>query len=278
MNGLCAIFGAALSWWSACAAPHPGEFDPTRLGYAETTAGRSLVSEAIGKANIIVDKDERLALVAGWEQSAWTADSVPVHLIVGGSSNEMIFVPKGCRCVVITVLVMQTWLAEASDPAKADLAVDGVSILVFMMLHELGHIACGDEGVVAFAPLPKNASDTNLVRNDEKRREFAADAWAADHVRRAFTAGHPGFFASMNVQFALTAVGWNLARRRMIDNFGASVLRDPRVFFDQGYTHPNFELRMLVANELVSGTPAAKALRQEFESMREKGDDLRCPV
>jgi hypothetical protein len=41
------------------------------------------------------------------------------------------------------------------------------------------------------------------------------------------------------------------------------------LLFDQRYSHPNFELRMLVANELVSGSPTAKALREEFERMRE---------
>src|SRR5262249_50186590 len=154
------------------------------------------------------------------------------------------------------------------DAAKNDVAVEGVNILAFMMLHELGHIANGDQGANAFAPLPAHGADTNIVPTAEKTKEFAADAWAADHVKQAFTPGHPGFFASMRVQWAVTAVGWNLARRRMIDNFGATILRDPRVLFDQGYSHPNFELRMLVANELVSGTAAAKALREEFERMR----------
>jgi hypothetical protein len=82
----------------------------------------------------------------------------------------------------------------------------------------------------------------------------------------------------MNMQFAISAFSWNLARRRHIDNFGASVLRDPRVLHDPGYSHPNFGLRILVANELVSGTPSAKALREEFESMRAMADSERCPA
>jgi hypothetical protein len=80
----------------------------------------------------------------------------------------------------------------------------------------------------------------------------------------------------MKVQLTLTNMGWNLARRRFIDNFGATVLRDPRVIFDQGYSHPNFELRILVANELVSDSPAAKELRQEFESMRPEATGQEC--
>jgi hypothetical protein len=154
--------------------------------------------------------------------------------------------------------------------------VEAVDALAFMLLHELGHIAHGDQ-TSAFAPLSDRAADTNLVSTAQKCQEFAADDWAADQVRRAFTPGHPGFFASMSVQFALSAMGWNLARRRHIDNFGATVLRDPRVLFDQGYSHPNFELRILAANELVSGDSAAKALREEFENLRGMPSSEKCP-
>jgi hypothetical protein len=278
MNGFCSLLGAAAVWLGLCAPPHPGDFDPATFGYSETTAGRGLVAEAIAKVNVIVDPRDHLAIVPGWDKSKWSSDSVPVHLIGNGASaSEMIFVPRGCRCIVITVPAMQAWLADASDAAKGDMAVDAVSTLAFMLLHELGHIAHGDHGR-AFAPLPTQSSDTNLVLTTEKCREFAADAWAADHVRRAFTPGHPGFFSSINVQFALGAIGWNLARRRLIDNFGATVLRDPRVLFDQGYSHPNFEFRFLVANELVSDTSAAKALREEFESMRAVPAGEKCPA
>jgi hypothetical protein len=55
MNGLCALFGSLILWWSACVPPHPGAFDPAQFGYAETTAGRDFVGEAIGKVNSIVD-------------------------------------------------------------------------------------------------------------------------------------------------------------------------------------------------------------------------------
>jgi hypothetical protein len=216
--------------------------------------------------NSIVDPRERVPLVEGRERSAWTPESVPMHLIA--ASTEMIFVPRGCRCVVMSVPAMQAWLVGASDAAKNDMAVDGVSILVFTLLHELGHIAHGDHADSAFAPYPTRAIDANLVPTAEKTREFAADAWAAERIKQAFTPGHRGFFASLNVQMGLTAVGWNLARRRLIENFGATVLRDPRLLFDAGYSHPNFA-RMLVANELVSDSPAAKALRNEFEKMRE---------
>jgi hypothetical protein len=267
VNDLCALFGSLALWWPACVPPHPGAFDPALFGYAETTAGRSLAGEAIGKANSIVDSREHVPLAAGWDKAAWMPESVPVHLI--GASAEMIFVPRGCRCVVVSVPAIQAWLAGASDAAKNDMAVDGASVLTFMLLHELGHIAHGDQADSAFAPYPARAADTNLVPTAEKTREFAADAWAAEHLKEAFMPGHRGFFASMSVQMALTSVSWNLARRRLIDNFGATVLRDPRVLFDAGYSHPNFELRILVANELVSASPAAKALRDEFERMRE---------
>jgi hypothetical protein len=275
MNGLCSFLGTTLVWLGLCAPPHPGNFEARRFGYSETTSGRGLVAEAITRVNLISGARDDLGIVPGWDKSVWTGASIPVHLIGNAASaSEMIFVPRGCRCIVIAVQTMQAWLASASG-TQGDMRVEGVDALTFMMLHELGHIAHGNQAS-AFAPLPAQASDTNQVSTAQKCREFGADAWAADQVRRAFTPGNSGFFASMNVQFALSAIGWNLARRRLIDNFGATVLRDPRVLFDQGYSHPNFELRILVANELVSGTSAAKALREEFESMRDLPTSENC--
>jgi len=61
--------------------------------------------------------------------------------------------------------------------------------------------------------------------------------------------------------------------RRLVKNFGATVLRDRRVIFDEGYSHPNFELRILIVNELLSNTDAAKALREEFENLRRTKSD-----
>src|SRR5262249_32847209 len=142
------------------------------------------------------------------------------------------------------------------------------AILAFMLLHEIGHLAHGDNKGVSFAPLPTSAKDLNIERTAEKDVEFGADAWAAERVREAFQPGKQGFMSAMDIELAMTSISWNVARRRLIDNFGATVLRDPRVIFDQGYSHPNFELRMLVVNELLSNTDAAKALRREFEKLR----------
>src|SRR5262249_33910867 len=160
------------------------------FGYAETTEGRRLVAEAIGKVNLIVNRSDGLQLVPGWERASWNKASIPVHLIGGTLNPMMIFVPRGCRCVVIAVPSLVAWLAGASDPQKVDMNVDQVDALSFMMLHELGHIVHGNNAGDAFTPLPARASDTNLVSTTEKTREFAADAWAADQVRRAFTPAH----------------------------------------------------------------------------------------
>ena len=173
---------------------HPGAFDPTLFGYAETTEGRGLVAGAIGKVNNIVDATDGLQLVPGWEKASWTKDSIPVHLIRGTSSTMMIFVPRGCRCVVIGVPALLAWLDSVSDAQKADMNVDHADALAFMMLHELGHIVHGDNEGDAFTPLPTRVSDTNLVSTAEKTREFAADAWAARLGQARSHARAPGLF------------------------------------------------------------------------------------
>jgi len=43
------------------------------------------------------------------------------------------------------------------------------------------------------------------------------------------------------------------------------------VFFDQGYSHPNLEWRVLRTNHLIQQTPESKQLLDMFEAARHKG-------
>lgn len=264
--GWLASFAAGIFCSTACLGQPNVQFSAAQFGYAETTDGRSLLSEAISKSNTVLSGSP-FHLVPSWLPFTNDGTAVPVYLIRNDPA-DMVFVPRNCFCIVVVPQTLSNWLAtNSADPN--DLAIADNAILAFILLHEVGHLAHHDNAGVSFSPLPTDAKNLNIELNTAKDVEFAADAWAADKVREAFQPGKAGFLSAMDIQFALTHASWNLARRRLIDDFGATVLRDPRVIFDEGYSHPNFELRMLVVNELLSDTEASKALRREFESLRQ---------
>jgi hypothetical protein len=70
------------------------------------------------------------------------------------------------------------------------------------------------------------------------------------------------------VAMTLTNLSWNLARDRLLGDFGATSLGIPRVFGDPGYTHPNLELRIMVANAWISPGEASQELLDDFMQAR----------
>ena len=118
-----------------------------------------------------------------------------------------------------------------------------------MLLHEAGHLAAGDAGSYT-PPVPMSIDDLTDTLNIPKSRELRADAFAVDAVRAAVIPGQrtERFTAATGLELALTKISWNLATRRLLDEFAANALRERRLFLDHGYSHPNFELRLLVMN------------------------------
>jgi hypothetical protein len=59
-----------------------------------------------------------------------------------------------------------------------------------------------------------------------------------------------------------------MAALPFLNHFGATNLCSRAVFSDAGYTHPNFELRLLTANDMLMHTPQSEQLVQDFMSCR----------
>lgn len=60
---------------------------------------------------------------------------------------------------------------------------------------------------------------------------------------------------------------------RTIDKFRVNFTSDPTTFFDPSYSHSNMEWRILRVHYLISDSIDAKALFDEFESLRLLGDE-----
>jgi hypothetical protein len=62
----------------------------------------------------------------------------------------------------------------------------------------------------------------------------------------------------------LNNLSFEMQEVRSLKYFGAASFPTPEAYWDTGYTHPNFELRVLTVNDLVSNTPLSHRLLQSF--------------
>ena len=146
--------------------------------------------------------------------------------------------------------------------------LDASYILVFILLHEVGHIADGSpSGEFTDGAL----SQLNIEPSRAKASEEKADEFASDLIRKHARPGSAGFLDASFASMELSKLSWNMQAYRSLDKFGSTSLGTPSVFFDQGYSHPNLEWRVLRTNHLIQQTPESKKLLDAFEAARQRG-------
>ena len=142
-------------------------------------------------------------------------------------------------------------------------------VLAYMLLHEVGHIeqgnAAGDFSNGAWSQL--NIDPSLAKVSEEKADEFAAHL-IRDVASR--TDGSASLTAAW-ISLSLSSLSWNMQAHRTLDEFGATALGKPQVFFDTSYSHPNLAWRILRSNHLIRPSAATKALLDAFEEARERG-------
>jgi hypothetical protein len=242
-----------------------------RFGLAETPAGRPTATEAIEMANAMLATKSPVRLRGSWQSRAGgeSGTDVPVYLIDGNgiSAVYVVIVPIRCLCIFVQPGAFRQWVKDHTERLRQMVSTDPAAILAFMLLHEVGHIEHGDPGQFE---AEGGAVAINTDPTVQKDRETAADRFAVDMVEAANAnlSSVDGWLASIKVMTALTALSWNMSAIRLVENFGATSLCSRAVFADSGYSHPNFELRLLVANNLLAPTPASLELVDTFMNCR----------
>ncbi|MER9758277.1 hypothetical protein NKJ46_34010 [Mesorhizobium sp. M0166] len=276
MNSRILLF--ALLSLAGCTADKASENSAERLGLQETTYGRQLIEDSAAKANNILGFRDTHRFVGSWQltsPSESKTEFVPVYLISPESVSAVysIMVPNNCGCVFIQPKALEAWIARYSTSVPHMLSVTPSDIVAFMLLHELGHVEHSDPGEFEAA---KDPNSLNLDETEQKTREEQADNFALDLLTAASTDmdSLDGWLEAQSMQLALANLSWNLSAIRLLDNFGASVLCSRAVFQDAGYSHPNFELRMLYANDRLTKSPESHQLFASFEACRAKPQPL----
>ncbi|WP_158290130.1 hypothetical protein [Ramlibacter sp. WS9] len=150
--------------------------------------------------------------------------------------------------------------------------LDASHFLVFVLLHEVGHLRSGTTGAIyrdgAMSQL--NVEPSRAKAAEEDADEFAADVLA----RRARQPIANDDSISANwVLIELTKLSWNMQAFRTLDEFGAFSVGKPSVFFDDGYSHPNLAWRILRVNDRIHGSRDTRDLLEAFEEARRRGAD-----
>lgn len=243
-----------------------------RLGFRETTHGRKLVEEAAAAANNILGFRNVHRFSGSWRSVHGENQQrkvIDIFLIDPSSMSiaYSVVVPTGCNCVFVQPSGLETWINDHSTALPQMLAVQPRDIIAFMLLHELGHIEHGDPG--EFDVAGENAVEKS-DRSVQKHQELLADQFAVDQVSEAARDLNAvtGWIGSQKIQLALANLSWNTMTLRLLNHFGASSLCSRSVFADVGYSHPNFELRILTANYLLTSSPESKELLSSFQACR----------
>lgn len=237
-------------------------------GYRRSASGRKLAGEALVVANSLLAGVSKLKLRQEWtgpDKKAAETD-VTVVLIAPTAVPFVIQVPhRSCRCIFLQMEAFRKSLGTYSGRPKQMMAIEPSHMLAFMLLHEVGHIESGDPGA-----FEKEGADFNYDDTVFKERERGADQFAAKALT-APTKDTAGFLNGMKVRMTLSHASWNLTAVRLLDNFGGSTLCSKSLFADRGLSHPNFELRILAVNDILSNSPTSRELVEQFEDCRKPG-------
>jgi hypothetical protein len=245
--------------------------DPVEAsGYRQSVEGRSLVESASKAANAVLSSSSSFRLKPSWDIKATDGpapDDIKLFLIAATPQPFVIQVPfRSCRCIFVQAEAFRTSVARYARDSKMTSKIDPSQLLAFMLLHEVGHQQEGHPGY-----MDKESPDLNFDDNEIKTRERAADEFAAKALISASkdTKRIDAFLRAMDIEMALSKVSFNLTGIRVIGNFGGSTLCSRDLFADRGVSHPNFELRILMVNDIISGTPTSHQLVADFERCRQ---------
>lgn len=245
--------------------------DPVeRMGLTGTALGRSLIEKAADLANSWMEPNSGSRFAPAWKapDPKESKNIVRIYAIsdLHAPAAYMVAVPTHCRCVFVQPRAYENWFQNHLSHDSQTLEVSEERLLAFMLLHEAGHITHGDPGEF-------DGSETGVLNTGttvEKQREQNADSFAVEQLKRAMDR-RKDVTTWLNAQYAsadLANLAFEMQQVREMRFFGSESLGTPEAFYDLGYTHPNFELRLLTVNDMISNTATSHQLLANFLGKR----------
>jgi hypothetical protein len=237
-----------------------------QMGVTESALGHLLIERAAMIANSWLDPALKVHFSPHWVSSTSSPgmNSVAIYSIseFHAPANYMVAVPVGCQCVFVEPHLYESWLKQHMSSSGLTLEVDEERLLAFMFLHEAGHIVNRDPGDFDEG----SSGSLNLDPTAEKQREQRADAFAVEQLKGAIsrTKQTEPWLDALNATKDLANLSFEMQQVRSEKYFGSALLHTPAAYYDTGYTHPNFELRILTVNDQISATETSHQLLENF--------------
>ena len=265
---------AAVLGSMACHRAPSAACTPAQFGLAESVKGRATIERAITKANAVLGEGSGFVFSPGWQDRPSKTKKLAVYIVDAGAvaATDAAFAPGNAECVFINSDINDRMGQMFGQGAEGTFEIDPTDATALILLHEAGHFRYGDAG--DFAPSAPLQLDT-LVEdlNNDKSKELRADRYAGELIRAAEADPPPRITTALDLSLCLTHISWNLLHGRLIGNFGATTLSSPKVFRDNGDSHPNLELRFLVLQYSVTRQEIALANVREFLGHRREATE-----
>ena len=237
----------------SCRAPHR-QNKLTSMGLLESVIGRGEVHQAMDIVNTLTRSKNLKQILCGWETEDFSdkelyyfltqSEGLPLKTIAQTSKeNNSIFISSSWRSVCDDIF----------DLSETD-SVLRTHALVFVLLHELGHLL-GNSDYSSLSSSTIRIDSLVLKNETSMREELLADFFAAEIVKTSQT--QVGRELAQNIEELYSRVDYHYARKYGIHGGGLRMmLAEPaKRFSDLSYSHPNLNLRMHLLSYLIHPSP-----------------------
>src|ERR1700733_10682399 len=146
------------------------------FGYHESYLGRSVVEQAVRKANAVLDPALALSFAPSWDIIHSSGRSIKVFLVDSDdlSATDLARSPGSLDCLFLSSAFSQTIKLLFGEEGSGTLEVDQADVLAIILLHEAGHFRFGDAGEYG-SPVAVTSDSLPLELSEDKNKELRAD-------------------------------------------------------------------------------------------------------
>jgi len=212
------------------------------------------------------------------------ADAIPVFLIDGSGLGqvETAFVPDGEHAIFIDAdgldALFDGFAMSGSLAVQQHNSFDRALVLAVVLLHELGHLHYGDRGSYdtpqRFMPADVGQPSTRIHNPELRADRFASEAiergWATHEMHSAISGPYGKAMIANNLVRAV-AVASNSFDLNLDPQGVLSGVQRPELFNQQGLSHLNLYLRLLVLMQQLDPTRERQAELEWIATPRKIG-------
>jgi hypothetical protein len=252
-----------------CNAPSFSVIAPESFGLEPTTSEGELVRGAMSIANNLLERRSNLSFVLG-EGNDGSDGRVPVFVLasINLTLSDVMWVPKGCKCVYVHARGLRRWLDKARSADGYGDAFEEGDVVAFFLLHEMGHVSHDKPG--ALLDFEDSNPSQNMEKSNSKKDEEDADAFAEGVLKKALESNANGATASV-VSQNIAVLAINIYTASILGvTLNEILCSSPKIYWDWGFSHPNLAYRLVrIAHDLAPSEMMSTALT-DFENCRAK--------